>query len=381
MTSPPSEEVRTELAGALEVLPTRLGDVYRLTTAGLEAEQIAAKLGVSTSNFVWNSRAFLRTILEGVPPRGRTMVPQAAGQVRRLLRTASLSSEAQDYLTHLLRQLEDRSEAATPAPPPSRTSQHLPPRPQRSPRAGTGDVDPSPSQTEVSARLQAPSKESREAVQDFLREDQTRLGQVFRLTELGLNPEAIAQELGVRTSGFVSNNRIIARALIDGVPPRSDSLKRQAAARARSLQSASGLSADVRTYFHQLEAALIGATATTGEGQSWNEDPPLSREAGDDVSPDRLRGMLESLIQRIEAETDVRPGDYEVLADDPDIVIAIGKHVGAHKAGETFIALFQRHRLDLTLESFMVRFGRRLGVSDQDRQMAEDRLMYFTEQD
>jgi hypothetical protein len=50
----PSPEVAQHLRERLQVDDSRLGEVYRGLQRNLTAEQIAAELGVGTSNFVWN---------------------------------------------------------------------------------------------------------------------------------------------------------------------------------------------------------------------------------------------------------------------------------------------------------------------------------------
>lgn len=105
MTAPP-EDVRTELERVLESDRSRLGDVYRATSEGLSADQIARRLKVETSGFVWNYKTMLAAILDGSVPTKPAIAKQIAAKVRTVLRVSTVSSETRDYLTGILAQLE-----------------------------------------------------------------------------------------------------------------------------------------------------------------------------------------------------------------------------------------------------------------------------------
>jgi hypothetical protein len=358
--------------------------VYRLSERALQPAEIAAELGVSTSGFVSNYRTDLRAILEGEIPRGGTLAPKAASQVRRMLAAAVLSPEAVTYCTDLMRDLNGGTSARTSTSSSGQDARGvLAPRHTTSSPSGPGSAVQPHSAAGSAGDLSPSSAEVSSELSDLVRNDDTRLGQVFRLTEQGLDPEAIAKELGVRTSNFVFNHRVIARALIEGVVPGGDSLKRAAASKARSLLQTPRLTPPTREFLDRLIRTLepSGSRSDQLPRPARGALRPPSRKA--ELSLTRLRGMAESLVQRINAETDVDTREYEALAIRPDLPAALSRHghVGHSKAGTTFLALYERHRLDLTLESFIVRFGRQLGIGEQDRQMAEDRLMYFSELD
>ena len=61
-----------------------------------------------------------------------------------------------------------------------------------------------------------PTPEAHAEIIDFIRDDQSRLGEVFRGLERGLNADEIASELGVATSGFVWNQSRMIQALTRG---------------------------------------------------------------------------------------------------------------------------------------------------------------------
>lgn len=69
-----------------------------------------------------------------------------------------------------------------------------------------------------------PTPEVQAEIVDFIRNDQSRLGEVFLARERGLTREQIATELGVATSGFVSNYTRTIRSLVDGELPAAPTL-------------------------------------------------------------------------------------------------------------------------------------------------------------
>jgi hypothetical protein len=70
----------------------------------------------------------------------------------------------------------------------------------------------------------APTPETHAEIIDFIRDDQSRLGEVFRGLERGLNADEIASELGVATSGFVWNQSRMIQALTRGDLPTAPTL-------------------------------------------------------------------------------------------------------------------------------------------------------------
>ena len=61
-----------------------------------------------------------------------------------------------------------------------------------------------------------------EEVKSALNKDEKRLGQVWRLSEKGLNAKKIAEKLNVKTHGFVYNARRDIKAIVDGFVPTSE---------------------------------------------------------------------------------------------------------------------------------------------------------------
>ncbi len=81
----------------------------------------------------------------------------------------------------------------------------------------------------------------------FLQADQSRLGEVFRARERGLNATAIAAELQVATSNFVYNYERITDSLLEGRVPTSPTIALQAARRYRAVLKRSGAQLAQRT--------------------------------------------------------------------------------------------------------------------------------------
>jgi hypothetical protein len=96
----------------------------------------------------------------------------------------------------------------------------------------------------------------RDEVERLLAEDQTRMGDVYRLDREGQSAAAIAQALGVDTTGFVSNYKTAIAALLDGDVPRSPTLSAQVASRVRAWLKKPGLSAELRDRLNELHATL-----------------------------------------------------------------------------------------------------------------------------
>ncbi|MGY1607086.1 MULTISPECIES: GIY-YIG nuclease family protein [unclassified Geodermatophilus] len=105
--------MREELSTLLERDESRVGEVYRGLERNLTADQIAAELGVSTSNFVWNYTQTIRALLEGDLPTGPTVALGVARKFRALLRAGGLSPDARAYLEANLVELERRANDQT----------------------------------------------------------------------------------------------------------------------------------------------------------------------------------------------------------------------------------------------------------------------------
>ncbi|MGV0809017.1 GIY-YIG nuclease family protein [Mycolicibacterium setense] len=114
-----------------------------------------------------------------------------------------------------------------------------------------------------------PSREVQAEVIEFLRNDTTRLGQVFQGRERGLSADEIAAELGVATSGFVSNNTRTIRSLVDGDLTTAPTLALQAARTFRRFLRDHDWSPEAHRYLErnltELERRASDETARTVE--------------------------------------------------------------------------------------------------------------------
>lgn len=81
-----------------------------------------------------------------------------------------------------------------------------------------------------------PSDDVQAEIVRFLEQDDSRLGQVYRLLEKGLSSQEIADELDVATSGFVWGAARQVRALLEGDLPTAPTVARRNARKFRSVQ-------------------------------------------------------------------------------------------------------------------------------------------------
>ena len=112
-----------------------------------------------------------------------------------------------------------------------------------------------------------PSEEVAEDLRLMLEEDESRLGEVYRLLADGLSAQDIAAELGVSTHNFVSNYSSMIDALLEGNFPKGPSLLSQTAAKIRSILKNDDLSDDTRDYLQRQLVVMTGLI----------EDPELAR--------------------------------------------------------------------------------------------------------
>jgi hypothetical protein len=114
-----------------------------------------------------------------------------------------------------------------------------------------------------------PSPEVQAEIVEFLRNDQSRVGEVFRGRDRGLSADDIAAELGVATSGFVSNNTKTIRSLVDGDLATAPTLALQAARIFRRFLKSHDWSPEAHRYLErnlaELERRASDETARTVE--------------------------------------------------------------------------------------------------------------------
>jgi hypothetical protein len=105
----PTPEVRAEILDFIRNDQSRLGEVFRGLDRGLSADEIAAELGVATSNFVWNQSRLLRALTEGDLPTAPTVAIGAVRTFRRFLRSKEWTPETHKYLERNITELDRRA--------------------------------------------------------------------------------------------------------------------------------------------------------------------------------------------------------------------------------------------------------------------------------
>ncbi len=109
----PAGAVRDEIAALVEADTSRLGQVYRGLQRGLTADQIAAELGVASSNFVWRYGRTARALVDGDLPTAPTVALGTARKFRSILKSCQLSPPARRCLDANLAELERRANDET----------------------------------------------------------------------------------------------------------------------------------------------------------------------------------------------------------------------------------------------------------------------------
>ncbi len=225
-----------------------------------------------------------------------------------------------------------------------------------------------------------PSSEQRAELVAFLDQDKTRLGEVFRLTGQGLNHQQIAAELGLANSGFVSNYRSSARALLDGEAMKSPSMAEQTAARVRTLLKSQTFTEDTRSYL----LALMDELETAAGNVSKIVKPPSGaktiglagvdlRSAVDDV----LRTRAEELIDRIKEHAALDADDYYRLVTARRPLDQLVDLIDRQTPSATSLALFQQKHHELTIEQALIDWSADLPLTSSLVESARGRVQYW----
>ena len=107
---PSTDPVRAEIEALLQADATRLGDVYRLDRRGMNANEIAEALELSTSGFVSNYRTTVAALLDNDIPQSPTLAAQTSSRVRSWLKKPGLSTALRTRLDELQAQLQLRAD-------------------------------------------------------------------------------------------------------------------------------------------------------------------------------------------------------------------------------------------------------------------------------
>ena len=104
----PSDLVRIEIETYLTADDSLLGEVWRLTRKGLSDDEIRLARGAANPNFIWNYRRHIDSLLLGTLSDGPAMLRNNSQIFKRVLKHASLSEEARQYLKQMLEEMERR---------------------------------------------------------------------------------------------------------------------------------------------------------------------------------------------------------------------------------------------------------------------------------
>lgn len=125
-----------------------------------------------------------------------------------------------------------------------------------------------------------PTDDIRAELTALLEADQSRLGQVYRAQQRGLDASAIADELEVATSNFVWNNERVTKALLDGDLPTAPTVALGTARKFRTILRSSNLSTAARSYIEtnlqELERRANDDTARAVEVQLAQEQTQVA---------------------------------------------------------------------------------------------------------
>jgi hypothetical protein len=131
-----------------------------------------------------------------------------------------------------------------------------------------------------------PNDEVRAELVAFLEADDSRLGEVYRALQRGLNAREIAAELEIATPNFVWNYERTVKALLHGNLPTAPTVALGAARKFRSILSSARLSPPTRMYLEtnlrELERRASDETARVAEDKQAQEQTQAA-EARQDV--------------------------------------------------------------------------------------------------
>lgn len=215
--------------------------------------------------------------------------------------------------------------------------------------------------------MTSPPPEVRQELERMLEKDQTRLGEVYRLTQQGLDASAIATNLGVRTAGFVSNYRSTARAILDAKLPASDGMQSQIASSIRSKLRDDDLSEDARVYLRALLDRL-------GKASPASASPRHTLRQQVDQE---LRRRTQTLVDQIRDATGIDADDYFAVVSAGFSLDAISRLIMSQSTSRTTKHLASVGRLDLSVEEAVAKWAGDLPLGIDLVEFARGRVAYW----
>lgn len=228
--------------------------------------------------------------------------------------------------------------------------------------------------------MTGPTETVERELERMLENDDSRVGDVYRHRDK--SAEEIARILGVRTAGFVANNRTIIRAVLEGVLPAGQVIRGQVASKVRTFRERANLSDAARAYLMHLEERLANGTRHLPRRSA--EEHPRSGGKSKGVLTlrvqveDELRGRVKDLVERIRLEAGIEAIDYwaVVTSDSPvDVVVRL---IRSRAEDGTFKQLADAGRLDLSLDSAVIEWTDDLPLQQDMVEEATARRDWFS---
>jgi hypothetical protein len=234
---------------------------------------------------------------------------------------------------------------------------------------------------------QPPSDEVQAELRAAIAQDRMVLGKVYPLLERHLSAQEIARKLGKNTAGFVSNNRTIVRAILEGVIPRGPKIAGQTAGAVRRVASTPELSAGARSHLGAVLEELDSAAAVQAPRQQrpapFAPQPVLSETRGTNLRSqvdETVRTRTDDLTQRIRTEASVDADDYYRAVSAAFALDGVERLVVVEKTSRTTRSLHAAGRLDLSIEQAVLDWARDLPLTSDLVENARGRLAYWESQ-
>jgi hypothetical protein len=223
-----------------------------------------------------------------------------------------------------------------------------------------------------------PADDVRAELEGLLAEDGTRLGDVFRGTQRGLDARAIADELGVPTPNFVVNQRTIMRAMLDGQLPSGNAIETQVAGAIRTKLKLPTLSQAARAHLTAVLAELDSRRSAVPVRLTRPAPAPRVpagslRQATDAVVRDRLI----VLVGQVENDAGFSADDYRSALAAAFALDGVASLVLRNKPCATSETLLRAGASQLTLEHAVLDWASDLPISAELIGYSSERLKFW----